>query len=222
MTVRTTKTKTSRVEVATNGHRQVAKLDTILDAAEQVFGTFGYEGASMRLISEEAQVAQSLLHYHFESKERLYMEVFRRRAAAIKEYRKEKLNVLFSGPIKPTLEDVLRIFATSVPQLSPNKSRNAYYLQMVGEVTLATDDRSKQVVREQLDPIAKDIIAAFQRVLPTLSHDNAVWAYLFALGARQQAHAQNGRAQRLGSTLRDSNELLIPFLIKAVTALAEK
>jgi AcrR family transcriptional regulator len=49
----------------------------ILEAAEEVFATKGFEGASTREIAAKAGVNISSLHYHWESKETLYYAVFR-------------------------------------------------------------------------------------------------------------------------------------------------
>jgi AcrR family transcriptional regulator len=49
--------------------------EAILAAAEACFLRTGYAGTSMREIAEAAGVSKSLLHYHFESKERLFVEV---------------------------------------------------------------------------------------------------------------------------------------------------
>ena len=48
----------------------------ILTAAEVVFATKGFEGASTREIAAAAGVNISSLHYHWESKETLYFAVF--------------------------------------------------------------------------------------------------------------------------------------------------
>src|SRR5512144_1429800 len=48
----------------------------ILAAAEQVFATKGFAGASTREIAAKANVNISSLHYHWESKETLYFAVF--------------------------------------------------------------------------------------------------------------------------------------------------
>ena len=48
----------------------------ILEAAEEVFATKGFEGASTREIAAKAGVNISSLHYHWESKETLYYAVF--------------------------------------------------------------------------------------------------------------------------------------------------
>lgn len=48
----------------------------ILAAAEEIFATHGYAGASTRAIVKRAGVNISSLHYHWSSKERLYFAVF--------------------------------------------------------------------------------------------------------------------------------------------------
>lgn len=48
----------------------------ILAAAEEVFATKGFAGASTREIAAKANVNISSLHYHWESKETLYLAVF--------------------------------------------------------------------------------------------------------------------------------------------------
>ena len=44
----------------------------ILQATVQCFRAYGYEKSSMRLIATTASVSQTLLHYHFETKEKLF------------------------------------------------------------------------------------------------------------------------------------------------------
>jgi AcrR family transcriptional regulator len=50
----------------------------ILSAAQEVFAAKGFEGASTREIAARAEVNISSLHYHWESKERLYLAIFER------------------------------------------------------------------------------------------------------------------------------------------------
>src|ERR1700732_2426496 len=101
--------------MATNESRGTAAAERasarerIRDAAEQVFATHGYEGASMRLIAGQAGVAQALLHYHFQNKDTLYAAVFERRSSTINDRRAKLLDRLFSQRKPPTLEDVLAV-----------------------------------------------------------------------------------------------------------------
>jgi AcrR family transcriptional regulator len=58
------------------------KKDHILDVAEKVFAELGYEGASTRLISGEANVNMAMLNYYFGSKEGVFLAIFERRIAS--------------------------------------------------------------------------------------------------------------------------------------------
>ena len=45
--------------------------ERILETAERLFAESGFEGASVRAITSEAQVNLAALHYHFGSKDQL-------------------------------------------------------------------------------------------------------------------------------------------------------
>lgn len=181
-----------------------SRIAAILNAAERVFGTHGYAGASMRQIAEDAGVAQALLHYHYASKDRLYEAVFERRSSAINLHRAQLLDALFAGPTPATVEDVLTIAFTPLSEIfcGEDAENLALYVQMVAAISLGSDERSRRLREQYYDPIAERFIAAIQTVLPEISREDAVWAYLFSVGARQQAHALNGRAERLGASAR--------------------
>ena len=76
------------------------------------------------------------------------------------------------------------------------------------------------------DGIAKRFIDAFMQVQPELSRADAVWAYLFALGARGQVHARNDRAQRLSGGLCNNKNweevaaVAVPFVAAGIRRLA--
>ncbi len=53
----------------------VPSVRRILTAARECFGQLGYKGASMNRIAREAEVSKSLLHYHFDCKENLFVAV---------------------------------------------------------------------------------------------------------------------------------------------------
>lgn len=189
--------RTTRADKASAAPSRVA----ILAAAERVFGTHGYAGASMRQIAEEAGVAQALLHYHYASKDRLYEAVFERRSAAINQYRGKRLDDLFARTVPATIEDVLSIAFTPLSEIfaSEDAENLAPYVQMIATISLGNDERSRRLRETYYDPIAHRFVDAIQTILPGISRDNAIWSYLFSAGARQQAHAMNSRAARLGA-----------------------
>ena len=58
----------------TRGARSVQR---ILEAAANLFGTEGFQSASMHAVARAAGVSKGLLHYHFRSKEHLLIEAQR-------------------------------------------------------------------------------------------------------------------------------------------------
>lgn len=48
----------------------------ILDAAKKVFEAYGYTGARMQQIADEAEISKASLHYYFRSKEKLFDRIF--------------------------------------------------------------------------------------------------------------------------------------------------
>lgn len=196
----------------------------IFDAAERVFGRNGYAGGSMREISIEADVAQALLHYHFKGgKDELYRAVFERRSSAIVEYRLGKLHELFGSSRSATLEDVLSIIMTPLNVIFNGVGQDSrHYLQMVAQVTLATDERSTAIMSMFYDPVGGEMVAALKRVLPELTDERATWAYLFTIGARLQAHAHNGRAARImgKAASRSPHALLVHYAANGIRAIA--
>ena len=50
----------------------------ILDAAEHVFAAVGYSGARVQAIADEAGVTKAMIHYYFDTKEKLFRAVLDR------------------------------------------------------------------------------------------------------------------------------------------------
>jgi AcrR family transcriptional regulator len=166
-----------------------------------VFSLHGYEGASMRMIALGAGVAQALLHYHFSSKSKLYEAMFERRAGVINAFREKRLEELLSSPTPPALEALIDVLLQPSPHWLGSKAQSGkYFAAVVGAASIASDARSKRLMKRYYDPIAMRFIDAFMQVVPGLRKKDAVWAYLFALGARLQMSASNDRSARLGGT----------------------
>ena len=71
--------ESERAKPAAKRPRKVKAADrtreSLLGAAEQVFSRFGYDGATVERISKQAKCFESLIYYHFGSKEKLFVTV---------------------------------------------------------------------------------------------------------------------------------------------------
>jgi AcrR family transcriptional regulator len=111
------------LHVAAQGHRANAPLRKIravpastkariLLAAEEVFASQGFEGASTREIAAKAGVNISSLHYHWESKDRLYDAVFRNVYGQLIEISRDAV-----PPIGPRSESARNVSEASVGRI---------------------------------------------------------------------------------------------------------
>ena len=57
---------------------QLRNEERILDAAQEVFATYGYQGATIDEVAHRAGISKPNLHYYFKRKRDLYLAVLRR------------------------------------------------------------------------------------------------------------------------------------------------
>ncbi len=91
----------------------------ILRAAGACFGRNGYHCASMSAIAREASVSKSLLHYHFDTKEQLFIEVqllmFRNLLERIRRLR--GFSAQPSDVLSVALEEVMTFIESDIDQM---------------------------------------------------------------------------------------------------------
>jgi TetR/AcrR family transcriptional regulator len=66
-------------------HNLQHRKETILMIAEEVFAQYGFEGATIRLITERSGVNSAMISYYFGSKEALYLDIFKLRLKEVAE-----------------------------------------------------------------------------------------------------------------------------------------
>lgn len=172
-----------------------AVVQKILTAAEQEFAERGFDGAGMKALAARAGVSQSLLHYHFGSKDKLYAAVIQSRSTQINS---ERLSLLQAVDL--TAPDALeQVFAAMFqPALGPSGGGRAYARIFAG--LIAGNTRDQELVREHYDETAQSFIAAILRCLDGIDRADAAHIYLGALGVLAMALSRDGRAERLADT----------------------
>jgi AcrR family transcriptional regulator len=66
-------------------HESRDKADRILDVAEKLFSSHGYDGTTTRMLAKEANVNLGMLTYYFGSKENIFQELINRRFIGVAE-----------------------------------------------------------------------------------------------------------------------------------------
>ncbi len=191
--------------------------DSILEAAERLFAQHGYSGTSMRMVAEEAGVAQALIHYHCKSKEHLYEMIIEKRSTMINQIRRQELKRCFDeaeGGV-PSLEEIMQSFVRPAIE-SGRYSWGRDFSQILAKLAVSDETRSRELVHKYYDPIAREFIDAFKKVLPDLSHSEVYWGYLITTSAVVSSMARTGRINRLsdGSLDDGNNEQMIVRLVQ--------
>jgi AcrR family transcriptional regulator len=214
-----------RLPAKSGGRKDKRKL--ILDAAERLFARSGYEGAGMRQVSIEAGVAQALIHYHFDTKQRLFEEVVARRSGEINLLREQRLDILFSQMDDPTIEEITNVLLRPTIEVGHRIAHSSNdFARILVTIATSADQQAVDLASRYYDPIARKFIAAYGKTVPGLGHENAVWAYMFTIGVGMTMMAQTGRPQRLSGGLCDDTDVesmlarIIPFISAGIRAVS--
>ena len=204
----------------------------ILDQAERLFAQLGYHGTSLREVARACGVRQSLVQYHFGTKEALFRAVFERRVLPLNHERLARLDAVETAARggAPAAQDVVRALVEPIVLLARHGRGGAeLYPQLVAQILNDPQPHARRISHEFNDPVARSTIRALQRALPEMPEDDLAWCYIFAVGAMVSAVAGTGRVADLSAGRCDPDDverivaLLVPFIAGGMRAvLAER
>lgn len=194
----------------------------VLDAAEKNFAEFGFDAASMKVISQDAGVAQGLLHYHFDSKEGLYRAVIGRRAAAITEMRLDMLDAVDLGAEDAVEKVFLAFLKPPLDSAKTGLGSPQLMARLIGGGALARD-----LIEEHYDECAQRFIEVLSELLPGASRPAVAQSYVFATGAliacltpHDRMTALSADAQPCAKRSAKQLERMVRFCAAGIRALA--
>lgn len=197
--------------------------ERILDAAEQLFATKGYDGASTREIVGKSGDTIGSVNYHFGSKQILLNEVIKRRweiiaAARRKAYEAEEYR--HGGP--PPIDAV--VVSIVIPYLEKAmRGGKAWRSYMLLQARLFySPDTYDETLRELSEPVAQEFLGWMRAALPTASLENLGYSYQFMVGSMVECAAEIGidRIHRItgGACSSKNFEAVSTRLAKFITA----
>ncbi len=156
----------------------------ILDAAEELFATKGFNATSMRAITEKADVNLAAVNYHFGSKDNLIFEVIKRGIQPINQSRLERLEGLKATCTSshPDLRDVLDAFYRPAFEYFQDSSR-IHFLRLLGRTLYETGPFSKDLMEKEWMPLFLRFVEALKLALPDLEEAEILWRFHFAVGS---------------------------------------
>lgn len=167
----------------------------LLDAAERLFASEGFQGVSLRQLTAEAQANLAAVNYHFGSKEALLVAVFERRLLPLNELRSCNLQQLRQGTGRPAAREVLRAFVEPTLCFRDRDPGAEAFVRLVGRAVAEPDDTIRKIFMRLMEPVFLLLYETLAEALPQLSRSALFWRLHFALGAMSHTMCLAGRFQ---------------------------
>jgi AcrR family transcriptional regulator len=163
---------------------EASSKQVLLDHAEALFATHGYDGVSLRELTRQAGTNLGAVNYHFGTKEKLFEDVVLRRVRPINELRLAGLQQALdrAGSGSPELADVLEAFARPVVMNDGGAHRESLR-RMVVRMFMEADPLITPIFAREFAPIARQFRAAIARACPQLSQQQVDSGLVFYAGA---------------------------------------
>ena len=201
--------------------------ERILDAAEELFAHYGFEGVSVRRIMRKAGADVSLAYYHFKSKRDLFEAVMLRRVEHLNSIRLKALEAVEERhpDDAPTVEEIIEAFTRPLLELLAEKHDEwHYYFALIAQINNSPDLGGKLMTR-YFDPLVSRFIDALRKALPGCREEDLYWCYYFFSGALTLTFAETGRIDNLSggrcqsSDMKSINERMPAFIAGGFRAL---
>ena len=167
------------------GGRGAETRERLLDAAERIFAERGFEGASMRAVTQAAGASVSAANYHFGSKEALLRATLLRRVGPLNERRLARLDALEAeaGGRPLELETILETFLRPVfEEHASSVDGIARFRQVAARIYSDPPDVVAAMKRELFGPILARFVGALTAALPEKSREELELGFQLTVG----------------------------------------
>ncbi len=156
--------------------------EKLIRAAEGLFAERGFDGVSVRDITNAAGVNSALVGYYFGSKEGLLSEVYTRHCEPLNRERRRLLDEFAESQEGLTLEKVIEAFVRPSLEVSRDRKGRSGFMRLRAILSAENSALLEQLVAENFDGSSRMFIKVLGKCLPALSRDEIFWRFHFLLG----------------------------------------
>ncbi|WP_035055192.1 TetR/AcrR family transcriptional regulator [Andreprevotia chitinilytica] len=198
----------------------------ILDAAELLFIEHGFDGTSMRMITQSAGVNIAAVNYYFGSKDGLYRSVFERRTEPFARLTIANIDELERNNATPDVHAVVQAFIKSALQLGTDPALGGLvFVKLLARAYVEPHPILKESMPRRYGEVVRRYAGALGRALPHLTETEVHWRFHFLTSAMFSAFAGNNVLRLFMehpvTNARDPQLVarnLMPFLVAGLTA----
>lgn len=152
--------------------------EAIIEAAEQLFATYGFSATSLRQVTATAGVNLAAVNYHFRSKAALIDIVLQRILEPLAEAREHNIARLTAEAGVPSLEAVLQAYYIPFFELLDPRNAVGYRRrQIIGRLASEPDEEIRKSISRYLAPVTEKYFALFRQIVPHLSPGEFAWRF---------------------------------------------
>ncbi|CAN5115950.1 TetR/AcrR family transcriptional regulator [soil metagenome] len=195
-----------RPQKRTNEARRGESQEKILDAAETVFATGGFNGVSLKDIANAAGVDTSLVHYYFATKAGMFAAVLARRADEVNAARLASMRayeakagdaVTVEGALRAYLEPAFRF---AYVECAAGRDKRDY-LTLIAQINSTPAGAILGSDVTPFDPAVQVFIDLLRKASPSSPDADLYWFYHMLSGAISHTWARTGRIDQLSKGL---------------------
>jgi AcrR family transcriptional regulator len=181
-------------------HQDKETIDRVLIAAESLFAEYGYDGTTLREITQRAKVNLAAVNYHHGDKESLYLGILRRRIQSINQVRWVWLDEAEhqAGDQPVPLAVLMEILARPLFELYAGSDENGRHgARLIGRALVEPLPFTEALLAAEFQPWLARFGQALRRHAPALSPEDFLWRFSFVIGALQHTLATLHRMKGL-------------------------
>jgi AcrR family transcriptional regulator len=173
--------------------------EAILAAAEELFSTKGFNAVSVRDVAQAAGASPGSVTYHFETKDALLLEIYRRHCGPMNRRRAELLAAAKRvRDLQDRLEAIVRAYV--LPAFSSGSDLaggGARFTRLRAIMSAEGNDVARKIIAQTFDDTSHAFIDAIHESLPHVPRTEIVWRGHFHLGALYYTLVMPDRVTRL-------------------------
>src|SRR6516165_2480689 len=196
--------------------------EAILAAAEELFSTKGFSAVSVRDVAHAASASPGSVTYHFETKDGLLLEIYRRHCGPMNLRRAELLAAAkrVRDP-QDRLEAIVRAYV--LPAFSSGSDLaggGARFTRLRAIMSAEGNEVARKIIAQTFDDTSHAFVDAIHESLPQIPRTEIVWRCHFLLGALYYSLVTPERVSRLSRGAADGTDAghAIEELVRATAA----
>ncbi|OHB62881.1 MAG: hypothetical protein A2Y77_00290 [Planctomycetes bacterium RBG_13_62_9] len=154
----------------------------LIEAAEELFCRRGFNETSVRDIAAAAGCNVASVNYYFGGKDNLYLEIWRRRLAIMRDTRLASIEKVMSVDSQPQLENLLRSYATSFLEPLVDSSTHCRFVNLMAREMIDPHLPREMFVTEMVAPVMEALSQALIKICPWLREGDIHMVILSIVG----------------------------------------